>query len=142
MTIHPTIASPAIHSAAAAWWATSAKTPSVGHRIDREWPANAHVASSPSPGSETAVQYTSGCTISYWNRTTHIVNASTIRIMSAMPASVVVAASIEPNDAHGALPLTSDATTSNWTNPRIAVAINALLSTRRNSGYVPAPDQT
>ena len=64
MTIQPTIASPAIHAAAAAWWATSVTTPSVGQRIDREWPANAHVASRPSPGSETAVQYTSGWTIS------------------------------------------------------------------------------
>lgn len=134
ITVQPTIASPAIQAAAAAWWATSVATPIAGQRIDREWPAKAHVASSPSPGSETAVQYTSRWTMSAWNRTSHIATARAMRIANAIPASVVVAASIDPNDDHGTRPLTSDATTSNCRNPSAAVASNERLRMLRRIG--------
>ena len=77
-----------------------------------------------------------------WNSTSHIDNASTMRIANAIPASVVVAASIDPNDDQGLLPLTSDATTSSCRNPSAAVANSERLRMRRSIGWLPAPDQT
>ena len=65
-----------------------------------------------------------------------------MRIMNAMPANVVVAASIDPNDDQSALPLMSEATTSTCTKPKIAVATNERLNTRRSIAFVPAPGHT
>ena len=53
-----------------------------------------------------------------------------------------LAASIDPSDDQGALPLTSDATTSSCRNPRIAVATSEAVRTRRSTGWMPAPDHT
>jgi hypothetical protein len=102
--------------------------------MERECPANAHVARSARAGSVTALQYTSGCVSRYWNSTTHRASASTIRIMSAIPASVTVAASIAPNDAQGPLPLTSEAMTRSCPKASAAVVNSDQLSIRRNSG--------
>ena len=142
MTIQATIASPAIQVAAAAWWATSVTTPTAGQRIEREWPANAHVPSRPMAGIDTAVQYTSRCTTRYWDSTIHSAPASAMRSAMAMPANVVVAASIEPLADHGASPLTSEATTKSCASPSAPVAMSDCCSTRRSTGCSAAPGHT
>ena len=137
MMIHPTMASPPIHAAAAAWWATSVMTPISGQRIERECPAKAQVPSSTIAGSDAAVQYTSVWSMRYWNSTNHMAMATTMRMAYAIPASVLVAASIEPSDPQGAEPLTSDATTINCRRPSTAVATSDRSRMRRSSGLVP-----